>query len=347
MQRQSRVRQPGRRRRPASRRDRARPRLGRRDRRAAVGPRASARPGSPTGSTPPSRCSSWPAATPPRPGRRNVEFLHGTIEQIPLERRVGRRRHLELRHRAVRRQGRHVRRDRPGAAPGRSRRDQRHRPRRARRRHTDHRLVRRRRDHARRLRGRLAPRRARPRRGHADRCDRCRAVQRHHPRGQAGDVDPPDARRGLAGGAGHLRGRDRHRQRHVRDRGAELGALGREHLADHRLVATVDDGRGRVGRAEPGVGPLRVRRRGREQRLHPPGPPWSRRRHRPARRPRRPAPSAPATGRSRPASSRRTRPASRRTSGSGSGSSAAASASASSTGVWRDTLLLERRSTRI
>ncbi len=41
-------------------------------------------------------------------------------------------------------------------------------------------------------------------------------------------VDPSDARRGLAGGARHLRGRDRHRQRHLRDRGAELGALGRQ-----------------------------------------------------------------------------------------------------------------------
>ena len=40
--------------------------------------------------------------------------------------------------------------------------------------------------------------------------------------------DPPDARRGLAGGARHLRGRDRHRQRHLRDRGADLGALGRQ-----------------------------------------------------------------------------------------------------------------------
>ena len=82
----------------------------------------------------------------------------------PARRRIGRRRHLELRHRPVRRQGRHVRRDRPRAASGRPRRDQRHRPRRARRRHTDQRLVRRRRHHTRRLRGRAAFRRTRPRR---------------------------------------------------------------------------------------------------------------------------------------------------------------------------------------
>ena len=96
-------------------------------------------------------------------GASNVEFLHGTIEQIPLAGRLGRCRHLELRHRAVRRQGRHVRRDRPGPAPRRPRRDQRHRPRRPRRRHPDQRLLRRRRHHRRRLRGRPASRRPRPR----------------------------------------------------------------------------------------------------------------------------------------------------------------------------------------
>ena len=160
-------------------------------------------------------------------GATNVEFLHGTHRADPARGRLGRRRHLELRHRPVRRQGRHVHRDRPRAASGRPRRDQRHRPRRPRRRHTDQRLVRRRRDHARRLRGRPAPCRARPRARHAHRRDRRRPVQRHRPGRQAGGRDPPDARRGLAGGAGHLRGRDRHRQRHLRDRGADLGALGR------------------------------------------------------------------------------------------------------------------------
>ena len=69
-------------------------------------------------------------------GATNVEFLHGSHRGRPAARRLRRRRHLELRHRAVRRQGRHVRRDRPGPAAGRPGRDQRHRARRARRRHT-------------------------------------------------------------------------------------------------------------------------------------------------------------------------------------------------------------------
>ena len=158
--------------------------------------------------------------------QRRVPPRHDRAD--PPRRRVGRCRHLELRHRAVRQQGRHVRRDRPCAPPRWPRRDQRHRPRRTRRRHTHHRHLRRRRHHRDDLRGRVASRRARPRRGRADRCDRCRAVQRHHPRRQAGRRDPSAARRRLGGGAAHLRGRNRDRHRHLRDRGAELGALGRQ-----------------------------------------------------------------------------------------------------------------------
>ena len=56
------------------------------------------------------------------------------------------------------------------------------------------------------------------------------------------------------------------------------------HLPDHRLVAHRRRRRGRLGRAQPGLGPLRVRRRRREQRVRPPRPPRSRHRHRPPRR---------------------------------------------------------------
>ena len=56
-------------------------------------------------------------------GLANVEFLKGTIENVPAARRLGGRGDLQLRHQPVHRQvGRH-RRDVPGPDPGRSSRD--------------------------------------------------------------------------------------------------------------------------------------------------------------------------------------------------------------------------------
>ncbi len=176
-------------------------------------------------------------------GASNVEFLHGTIEQIPLDGRIGRRRHLELRHRAVGRQGRHVRRDRPRAAPRRPGRDQRHRPRRPRRRHTDHRLLRRRRHHTRRpTRTRCATPGSATSTIDADRRDRRRAVQRHHPRRasrpsrsvrcatRTGRRCATSTRPGSPPATPRSRPRRRRWER-----------WDASHLADHRLVATDDD----------------------------------------------------------------------------------------------------------
>ena len=65
-------------------------------------------------------------------GATNVEFRKGTIEALPLETRLGRRRHQQLRHQPRGRQGRRLRRDRPGPprgrADGRERRRRRRQP---------------------------------------------------------------------------------------------------------------------------------------------------------------------------------------------------------------------------
>ena len=61
-------------------------------------------------------------------GVGNVEFLHGTIDHVPLAGRLRRCRHLQLRHRAGHRQGHRVRRDRPRPSTWWPRRDQRHHP---------------------------------------------------------------------------------------------------------------------------------------------------------------------------------------------------------------------------
>ena len=80
----ARLRQPDRRRRSARGRDRARPRLGRRDRRPAL--RAARRPDRQGVRARHDRRDARPRprATSARPGVENVEFLKGTIEDIPL-----------------------------------------------------------------------------------------------------------------------------------------------------------------------------------------------------------------------------------------------------------------------
>ena len=98
-------------------------------------PAGSDRPGSSTGSTPPPRWSSWPAATPPKPASATSSSSTARIDARPARRRLRRRRHLQLRHRARHRQGRRVRRDRPRPSTRWPRRDQRHHPPRRRRRH--------------------------------------------------------------------------------------------------------------------------------------------------------------------------------------------------------------------
>ena len=109
-----------------------------------------------------------------------------------------------------------------------------------------------------------------------------------------------------------LRGRDRHRQRHLRDQRAPTWERwDASHLADHRLVATDVDGRVVGWAALSPVSDRCVVRRGRrEQRLHPPRPPRPTASAPICSTPSSPAPSTPATGRSRPASSPRTPPAS-------------------------------------
>ena len=71
-----------------------------------------------------------PSATPPRPASTNVEFVRGHDRGDPAPRRVGRRRHQQLRHQPGRRQGRRLRRDRPRPAARRPGRRQRRRRRR-------------------------------------------------------------------------------------------------------------------------------------------------------------------------------------------------------------------------
>ena len=85
----------------------------------------------------------------------------------------------------------------------------------------------------------------------------------------------------------HLRGRDRHGQRHLRDRPTVLERLGlqpptRPPLRRHRPRP----GRRLVGR-QWHLGPLLLRRGGRAQRLRPHRPPGSRHRTNPAHRPHR------------------------------------------------------------
>ena len=176
-------------------------------------------------------------------GATNVEFLHGSIEEIPLDDASV---DVVISNCVIVLSG-----DKDATfceiarvlRPGRSRRDQRHRPRRPRRRHPDQRLVRRRRHHARRLRGRPAPRRAWPTCTSPSPTRSAPAC----PTPSSGPRSRPSRSdrcgRGLAGGARHLRGRDRHRQRHVRDRGARPGSTGTPAtFPGHRLVATDPDG---------------------------------------------------------------------------------------------------------
>ena len=176
-------------------------------------------------------------------GVDNVEFLHGTIDHVPLDGRLGRCRHLQLRHRPRHRQGRRVRRDRPrpatrwprsgsatssatatidGTAAGCRLRERRH--------------------HHRRLRRQTAPRRPHRRLHPAHRSARRRPAQRHHPRHQT-------RRRRAGNGTG-----DWPAVRTIYEAGIASGDAtfetttpswedwDRSHLADHRLVATDADG---------------------------------------------------------------------------------------------------------
>ena len=116
------------------------------------------------------------------------------------------------------------------------------------------------------------------------------------------------------------------------------------HLADAAARRRAGRRGRRLGGALARLAPRLLRGRRRGQRLR------RRERARAGARPRAPrascaqTPTPPASGRSRRRSSRRTSPASRCTGAAASASSAPASGSRSSTGVWRDTVLLERRS---
>ena len=266
-------------------------------------------------------------------GATNVEFLHGTIEEIPLAGRQRRRRHLELRHRPVGRQGRHVRRARPRAASRRSGRDQRHRPRRPRRRHTDHASRAATPPSRRRLRRRPAPRRPRP-------PSRSSSPTRSAPASPTRSSAPPSPRsaiRAMTTRTGRPCGTSTRpgsppATPPSRPSRPGLGPLGRQ---PPRRPPPRRHRRRRIVVGWAALSPVSdrcvVRRCRREQPLHPPRPPRPRHRHPAPRRPRRRGRNGPATGRSRPASSPRTPPASPPTSAAGSASSDDASASASST----------------
>ena len=215
-------------------------------------------------------------------GATNVEFLHGTIEHIPLDDAsvdvVISNCVIVL----VRRQGRRLRRDRPGAAPGRPCRDQRHRPRQPDDGTPTGVDVRATAHHRRRLRRRPSPRRARPR------------VDRSSPTRIGGGLSNAIIRATKpAVTIRPMRDDDWPAVRAIYEAGIATGNATFEttapswdhwdasHLADHRLVATDRRRhRHRLGRPQPGLGPLRLRRRRREQPLRPPRPPRQRRRHR-------------------------------------------------------------------
>ncbi len=115
---QPRLRHADRGRRPGRRRDRPRPRLGRRHRRAPVG--APGRPGGQGVRPRHDRRDARPRA-PQRGGGRRVQrrVPEGRDRGHPAGGRDGRRDHLELRHQPLAGQARRVRRDAPRAAAGR------------------------------------------------------------------------------------------------------------------------------------------------------------------------------------------------------------------------------------
>ena len=120
------------------------------------------------------------------------------------------------------------------------------------------------------------------------------------------------------------------------------------HLADHRLVATEADSTVVGWGALSPVSDRCVYAGVAENSLYiHPDHCGQRHRHHPCSTRSSPAPNEPGSGPSRPASSRRTPPASPSTTRSDTASSDAANASANSHGIWRDTLFLERRSQRV
>ena len=128
-------------------------------------------------------------------GATNVEFLAGTIEDIPIDDASV---DVVISNCVIVLSGDKdatFREIHPRAPPRWAGRDQRHRPRPARRRHPDRGELRCRRAHRRRLRGRHAARRPLPGRCRAHRPDRRRSLERHHPRHQTRMTMRPIGRR--------------------------------------------------------------------------------------------------------------------------------------------------------